>query len=1800
MRELKRSSLVHLFQEAQTMKSLRALLLISLIALIARFIPTGPVAGAGGPVVGPSNIKTSRAGWKDNPWINFKDASRLPAKATVKASGRNDGRGLAMASADFDEDGRPDVVAAYDNGGTGVLSLHRVNSEGLGAVASSFSVPLSPDFIAAGDFDADGHFDIVAASRNSETLYLLAGDGKGNLLEPEAIAMPGAATAMASGEINRADGLADLVVGVEVEGRGLLLMYESPVGALKDAPEIIQSPAAVTALAVGQIDDGYEYDIAAAAGEELLIVHGRDRRLSWAEEWRNRVEPPKVERRKVNSSVIALAVGDFSGDHSSELALLSTDGRLQVWERAGGAGKTKEQPVNQEVVWRQSSLAVADGNSFQATSSLPRLFSAKISSLPKQDLMILDSSNRRLTVVANDAEAAESSALLASLDLEGAPVAALPVRINEDAISDIVVLREGAASLSVMVSAPVGTFTVTNTNDAGNGSLRKAINDANGNPGLDTINFNIPGTGEQEIQLNSTLPVITGPVVINGYSQPGSSVNTLANGNNAVLKIVLDGAPDGFAIDGLGLDITGGGSTVRGLKIQNFANLPSTGIQLRSNGNNIVEGNYIVGNRYYGVYIDNCSGNTIGGTTAAARNTISDHPELVSGGGVSIAGSAATGNIIQGNFIGTNTAGTAALANYNGVIIGNCNNNTVGGTAAGARNIISGNRLGVRIYSYSIGAVSNIVQGNYIGLNSTGAAAIPNITAISLSEDLNEGGSIQDTLIGGTTVAARNVVSGNTIGIEITTVSSSGTPVVVVQGNYVGTNPAGTAAIGNIEEGIIIREGTQLIGGGIAGAGNLISGNKIGVKVDLFSSSQIQGNLIGTNGAGDAAIGNTEDGVFLNTGAGSITVGGSSAATRNIISGNGQMGVRIHVFTGGHRVSGNYIGLNAAGTAAIPNRTGVLIDSDCQDVLIGGSAASERNIISGNIVDGVRIKGDPATGNGTSQNTVRGNYIGTDPTGTAAIPNGFNGVVIAGSPDNLVEGNVISGNTQNGIGIGFGGATDNRVYSNLIGTQPNGLTALANGQNGILITQCDGNQIGGGASNLQNIIAFNALDGVNVDSGVGNSISYNRIFSNGGLGIDLSPGGVTANDAGDADTGANNLQNFPVLTSVTTSGSFTNIAGTLNSTANTTFTIDFYRNTSCDTSNNGEGESRVGHVTVTTDASGNATINATGLTAVPVGQVATAVAIDPNGNTSEFSACRAATAGSAGTLQLSAATYNSNETGPNAIINVTRTGGSFGAVTVNYATTTGGTATDGTDYTGTTGTLTWANGDTANKTFSFPIINDTLDETDETINLALSNATGGATLGSPSTAVLTILDNDNPPNITINNVSVTEGNSGTVNAVFTISLSAASGRAVSVNYATGDNTATQPSDYTSLTGSHTFTAGQTTKTVTVAVKGDTEIEPNETFFVILSGATNGTITDSQGVGTITNDDTCSFSINPTSRNHTSVAGSGSITVTTSAGCAWTASESLSWVSITSGASGTGNGSVNYSVTANTGPTRSGSITVAGQTFSVSQDSGCSFSISPSYQSFAANASGGTITITAPAGCAWAASESLSWVSITTGFTGIGNGSVSFTVAQNTSASIRSGTITAAGQTFTVYQGIQFADVSTSHLFYTEIGKLSARGITLGCGSANYCPDSTVTREQMAAFIIRSLGEFNPPPPTSQRFADVPATNPFYGFIDRMAVLGITSGCGGGNYCPTSPVLREQMAAFIIRALGEFSPPPPASQRFADVPATNPFYAFIDRMGVLGITSGCGGGNYCPAAAVTRGQMAVFLVRAFNL
>ena len=342
---------------------------------------------------------------------------------------------------------------------------------------------------------------------------------------------------------------------------------------------------------------------------------------------------------------------------------------------------------------------------------------------------------------------------------------------------------------------------------------------------------------------------------------------------------------------------------------------------------------------------------------------------------------------------------------------------------------------------------------------------------------------------------------------------------------------------------------------------------------------------------------------------------------------------------------------------------------------------------------------------------------------------------------------------------------------------------------------------------------------------------------------------------------------------------------------------------------------------------------------------------------------------------------------------------------------------------------------------------------------------------------------------------------------------------------------------------------------------------------------------------------CTYQLSPASDSFPAGGGTGTLLVQSLSVCRWAAVSNADWITVTDGSSGAGVGAVSYSVAPNPETRlRTGTMTIVDQTFTITQATDCPIFLSATSQSFAANGGVGSVNVTGNGNCAWSATTADNFISILSS----GNGTVTYSVATNTGLGRRSGTITIAGQSFTVLQGAAFRDVPLSHPYYTEIGKLSARGVTVGCGDGNFCPELSVTREQMAIFIIRALGEFDPPAPATQRFADVPPTKGGYAFIDDFAARGITAGCGGGNFCPDVEVTRGPMAAFIMRALGVFNPETPATQRFFDVPPSHSFYGFIEEMAVRGITKGCGGGNYCPEAAVSRGQMAVFLVRAFRL
>ena len=418
------------------------------------------------------------------------------------------------------------------------------------------------------------------------------------------------------------------------------------------------------------------------------------------------------------------------------------------------------------------------------------------------------------------------------------------------------------------------------------------------------------------------------------------------------------------------------------------------------------------------------------GLTITAGSSAVQNLEITNFKGAGILLQTKGGDSVSGSYIGTD--GTTKQPNNIG-IESTSSENAVGGLSAPARDVISGNtNWGVLVTGS--GATSNTVLGNYIGTDATGATALGNGQAgVELL------GGTQGDFVGNTRAGARNVISGN--GNDGISVVGSGTSRNLVQGNYLGTNAAGTAALPNAVEGVGVFGGatSNMVGGTTAAARNLISGNTgdgVGINGKGTSSNLVQGNRIGTNPAGTAALPNAGIGTAIYSGASGNTVGGTTAAARNLISGNGHYGVTlVGTGTSGNHVEGNFIGTNPAGNAAVGNDLeGVAIYDGATGNTVGGTTAGARNVISGNHSNGLAM-----SDSGTSGNLVEGNFIGTTAGGAAALANTGTGVlVINGASHNTIggtvkgSGNRIAHNTSRGVHIDGSKTVGNRIEGNSI------------------------------------------------------------------------------------------------------------------------------------------------------------------------------------------------------------------------------------------------------------------------------------------------------------------------------------------------------------------------------------------------------------------------------------------------------------------------------------------------------------------------------------------------------------------------------------------------------------------------------------------------------------------------------------------------------------------------------------------------------------------------------------------------
>ena len=788
--------------------------------------------------------------------------ARLGARATVQAAGRGypninlrDGRDLltgyadarsqalledpatqplALASGDLDEDGTPDLLSGYASANGGVLSVQRGNVDALYpdtaearqrraageftaapflSPARAFALPVAADFVGAGDFNADGHGDVVIATRGGATMYWLAGDGRGGLGEAQAVALSGGVTALTVGEINRADGLADVVVGLDTQQA---LVFEGAEGAFRRAPEAFALPAAATALALGQLDEGYEMDLAVAAGHELLVVHGRDRRLSVSLEQQAEVNAAEIETHALSFRLASLVVGDFSGDARNEIAVLSDSGIVQVFELVGqvpnlphttrafrSVGQVGNRPHTSE---HRSDKPIA-----------PMLVRARVSVSGHDDLIVVAPDQQQLQVLTSEMwRGADAPVTLA---VEGEPVAVLPLRLNADALSDLVILKRGGASaLAATLTAPTATFTVNRTGNE---------DDANQSDALCDVDLTTPG---EQCTLRAAIATANRTSAADEIRFTVSSVTVPAGSSLGTINqaVTIDGGAGRVEITGVGLSIGFGACVIRNLVI-NRANF---GFVVNS-GNNIIEGNYIgtdvsganaafgsVAN-WTGIALVGGANNLFGGTVAAARNVIATPGTCVQLG---------VEAKLQGNYLGTDATGSKALGSQNGVVANAAGTNSIiGGTEPGAGNLIAGHsNYGIHLLTSGPNSSSgNRIQGNYIGTDATGTKALGNrFVGVNLSAG-------NGNTVGGTVVSARNLISGTGNNLSGSGVRIDGGN-NLIQGNYIGTDVNGANNLGNGVFGVEVSSNANnnLIGGTVGGASNIIAFNGRGIDVN--------------------------------------------------------------------------------------------------------------------------------------------------------------------------------------------------------------------------------------------------------------------------------------------------------------------------------------------------------------------------------------------------------------------------------------------------------------------------------------------------------------------------------------------------------------------------------------------------------------------------------------------------------------------------------------------------------------------------------------------------------------------------------------------------------------------------------------------------------------------------------------------------------------------------------------------------------------------------------------------------------
>lgn len=1185
-----------------------------------------------------------------------------------------------MFTGDFNADGKQDILAAAK----GSRDLTFLGGDGTGNFSSPRSINVGGNITAAATGQigqSDGQADLAVSVTNENGSFVLVYEHPEGAFKhpPEIIELPSPTNYLAIGNTDE-DHYSDIAIAC---GSDLVIVHERgqayPWDILKDSgikrpPPIVdvrRMPFSVAAIAAGRFGErrSSSLSLLGADGNIYLlepapkpadprmaaVMHrtagltsiafkptGSDTAAYLMSDTRSRPrisggsDPfgnPIADRTEIRNGGDSGEIRSLL-DESASKTTAPTAAEI-VKEKALGDAKRSElqekgkagyiQAISSRSTaltsWKLTELSSGAKFAVAASSNDVRLLRANVADSPLDDLIVTSSDSDRIEIfsqVRSDSD--RLTGQYTSLESDGPSNAVIPVRLNFDGFDDLIVLQPGRTEPSVVMSAPSAVFYVTSNDDSGSCispdpcSLRNAIIGANGNPGADVIVFQL---ADGTIRPSQELPPVTDSVSIIGPNAvPGQHLVEISGEN-------VPAPADGLKIRASNCFITSIG-------INNFRGTV--------NGNSLIGGN---------------------GITLESTSTSPNNGQ----------------NTVTSVLLGTDLSGMLARSNQGaGMLIFDSDDNFIGG------NVMSGNGAGLSVTDGNL----NRFENNIIGLNAPGTAKLPNSTGVFLTGANNLfGNDIQG-----------NTVSGNGVPYNPTQCSGHGvvTPLLFnlgtgeqltlnneLKGNRIGTDPLGTIGLGNCSQGVYTAPSTQTTVGSITESGrNVLSGNGRGAIAcgDLLGNflpeggfCGIAGNNIGTNLDGTAAIPNTHENqptgfdrsrgivdlvhfspsYYSYFGApGGYFSGGPCTGFCNLYSGN-QNNVQSSLYFTGYGNAGifdNFIGTNKAGTQAIPNINGIEFGNLLYgNVYIGGVGddggvpISLGNLISGQPYGAVSAGTYDATfGGGYSSSLgIQGNKIGTDVTGTAAIPNGQGSVIYTfrgftetatiGGTDPLAR-NIISGNTGIGIVSGsiLGLGTNTTVSNNLIGVNVNG-APLGNGGMGVAVFGYGA--VVGGIGAQANEIAYNGgtstSPGVLVGSGgAGISVRGNSIHDNAGLGIDVSDtlyfqpsDGVTENDCLDGDLGPNGRQNYPVLLSTNTNGGNTSVIGYLRSSPSQDYEIDFYSSDVADPTQHGEGTVHLDSISVTTNGSGFRSFEFV-LPPTAFGLI-TATATDSFGNTSEFS-----------------------------------------------------------------------------------------------------------------------------------------------------------------------------------------------------------------------------------------------------------------------------------------------------------------------------------------------------------------------------------------------------------------------------------------------------------------------------------------------------------------------------------------------------------------------------------------------------